>query len=360
MGWMDFLQSGYKAGGVKSLFPKDKKKQQPMSQADLNSSLGMMNNMVQGKNPYTGQPNDAPKQQVNPNLQTSTSVKPNAGPQNMPTPGKNGYTPTTAPYGMDQTNPGVQEQFWNQNQNLWTKGAFQGPGQGEQFWNQVAGNFNTAGGNGNLQPQFDAAYDRAKEKAVGTANQQAAARGVYGSSAALNNVGNVAADIEAARAKEATNFALANAANQRSQLGQYGDLAFRAQDANIANRGFDLNSLNSAYNASGAAQGQRDQRIQNQFGNTMAMTGMYMPFLQNNYDQLLGTDMGLVTGAQEAKVGSASNAVAQQQANRQQNSADLSNGLALYGAFKPSPAPASPGGVNPGYSPNYGGYARVY
>src|SRR5678815_5753688 len=47
-------------------------------------------------------------------------------------PGKIGYTPTTSPYGQDMSNPGVQEQFWNQNQKLWTNGAFQGPGQGEQ------------------------------------------------------------------------------------------------------------------------------------------------------------------------------------------------------------------------------------
>lgn len=339
--------------------------QSPIPGGSLQGAVGMMNNMIQNKNPYTGQNNPSfttgkgNKQNTGygPTIQGPAPL--NGGPQKMPTPGRNGYTPTTAPYGMDQTNPGVQEQFWNQNQNLWTKGAFQGPGQGEQFWNQVSGSFNTPGNNGNLQPQFDAAYDRAKEKAVGTANQQAAARGVYGSSAALNNVGNVITDIEAARAKEASNFALANSQNQRSQLGMYGDMAFRAQDANLANRGFDLNSLNSAYNASGAAQGQRDNRIQTQFGNTMAMTGMYMPFLQNNYDQMLGTDMGLMTGAQEMGVSGTANALANQQANRQQFNQDISTGLGLYGAFKPSPGQPAPQGGNPGVS-SYGGYGRVY
>lgn len=345
MGLMDWMGKAQKSGGIQGLGNKisGNKSSAPIPGGNLQGAVGMMNNMIQGKNPYS-QPKPMPSKQdtgYGPTMQGPAPL--NGGPQKMPTPGRNGYTPTTAPYGMDQTNPGVQEQFWNQNQNLWTKGAFQGPGQGEQFWNQVSGSFNTPGNNGNLQPQFDAAYDRAKEKAVGTANQQAAARGVYGSSAALNNVGNVITDIEAARAKEASNFALANSQNQRSQLGMYGDMAFRAQDANMANRGFDLNALNSAYNASGSAQGQRDNRIQTQFGNTMAMTGMYMPFLQNNYDQMLSTDMGLMTGAQEMGVSGTANALANQQANRQQFNQDISTGLGLYGAFKPTPAaPAAP------------------
>jgi len=283
----------------------------------------------------------------------------NAAPP-MPTPGKNGYTPTNAPYGMDQTNPGVQEQFWNQNQNLWTKGAFQGPGQGEQFWNQVSGSFNTPGGKGNLQPQFDAAYDRAKDKAVGSANQQAASRGVYGSSSALNNVGNVISDIEAARAKESSNFALANSANQRANLGQYGSLAFQAQNADLANRGFDLAALNTAYNAAGAAQGGRNNRIQGAFDNAFRQQEYALGYFGGQYDGLLGTDYDIYSGATGAGPAATADAMGRSDARRNQNYQDASLGLGIYGAFgggSPSPGQPAP---NPGYDPYYGGYGRVY
>lgn len=326
MGLGGWIKDTVKAGGIQGIGGKvsGKSNTNPMPQNQIQNSIGMMNNMIQGKNPYGGKTNQHPQAagQQNPSI--------NSAPQGMPTPGKNGYTPTTAPYGMDQSNPGVQEQFWNQNQNLWLKGAFQGPGQGEQFWNQVQGNFNT---NNNLQPQFDAAYDRSRDKAVGAANQQAAARGVYGSSAALNNVGNVIGDFESNRAKAATDFALANAANQRANLGQYGNLAFQAQDAGMANRAFDLGALGQAYGAAGSAQDARRARTQDAFGNTAAMAGMYMPFLQNNYDQLLGTDMSLVTGATQAGPAATAQALAQQSNNRQQISQDFSNALGIYGAY---------------------------
>jgi hypothetical protein len=314
----------------------------------------MLNNNV--KNMTT-----APLKQSQQPTNAPTSPQQGLPPLQQQMPGKNGYTPTTSPYGQDMSNPGVQEQFWNQNQNLWTKGAFQGPGQGEQFWNQVQGNFNKAGAD--LTPQFNAYYDQAAKNAASSANTQAASRGVYGSSQALNGVNSAVADVEGQRAKASTDFMFQNAANQRQALGQYGDLAFGAQGMSNNRNAMDLNALNSAYGAAGQAQNQRGNRIQNQFNNQATMTGMYLPFLQGQYGGMLDADMGLVTGAQEAKVGAASNAVNQQQQNRQQNNQDLSTGLSLYGAFKGrggnggSGRPAPPPPRNPNYGGVYGGYA---
>ena len=256
-------------------------------------------------------------------------------------PGKNGYTPTTAPYGMDQTNPGVQEQYWNQNQNLWTKGAFQGPGQGEQFWNQVQGNFNKA--NQDLTPQFNAYYDQARNQAAGEANKQAASRGVYGSSQALNNVGNVIADVEGQRAKASTDFMFGNAANQRQNLGQYADIAFGAQGMGNNRQAMDLNALNSGYQAAGAAQNQRNNRIQGQFDNTFRQQQALTGYMGGQYDQLLGQDANIYSQATGAGTAATAEAVSASNNRRAQNSQDLSGALGLYGAFGPKSPPAAAG-----------------
>lgn len=334
-------------------------KANPSSSAPWMQYANMLKNNVQnttlnaGKQNRPAQPTPAP----------APAQQGNPAPQGQ-LPGKNGYTPTTSPYGQDMSNPGVQEQFWDQNQKLWTNGAFQGPGQGEQFWNQVQGNYNKA--SADLTPQFNAYYDQAAHNAASSANNQAASRGVYGSSQALNGVNGAVANVESQRAKASTDFMFQNANNQNQALNSYGNMAFGSQSMTNNRNAMDQSMLNNAYGAAGAAQSGRNNRIQGQFNNERAMAGMYLPFMQGNYDSLIGTDAALVGGANDSKVGAATAALGQQQQNRQQNSQDLSNGLSLYGAFgggrggggsspapsQPSPSPYSSGSYIPGYN-NY-------
>lgn len=207
--------------------------------------------------------------------------------------GKVSYNPTTAPFGFDQSSPGVGEQFWNNNQGMWfdspsldwvdsllpqfagpqggetwNKDHLDGigaPGAGQQFWNGVQGGYNqmtpaeqraqagyqgpnnaqTAfdltkrGMPGSLQPQFDAYYDRMADKAMSNVNTQSAARGVYGSNSALNNSIGAGLDVEAQRAKAATDFSLNDSANQRSW---FDSLAGQGRAADLTNQGaFGLN-----------------------------------------------------------------------------------------------------------------------
>jgi hypothetical protein len=317
--------------------------------------------------------------------------------------GQQSYNPTQSPYGMDQTQQGVGEQYWSNNQQKWGNSPqmdwassqlpkFEQPGfgeafnqknikqfgkagQGQQFWNQVQGKFNTQGQYGgpnlaaesynrtvgaipgSLQPTFDKAFDRAKETAVGDANSQAAARGAYGSSQALNNVGNVITDIEAKRADRASQFALQDSQNQaawqglagqqgraadQSEMGgfgtnlqgiqSFGDMAFNAenQDLNrdrfasgvgfgIQDQGFsrvgqginaamnldsaDLNRTNSGFQASMGAQDQRDGRIQGAFDNTRNMQNDLTGFFGGQYDQLFGADYAAQQDAMNAGLG---------------------------------------------------------
>lgn len=313
------------------------------------------------------------------------------------------YNPTTAPYGFDMTMPGVNQQFWNNNQNLWFQSpqldwvdsqlpkfedpwkgeqtvsgmldTISQPGAGQNFWNGVGGSFNTMGAGlssgytgpnnaqaafdmtkgmlpGSLQPQFDAYYDRMKDKVMSDVNSQAAARGSYGSNAALNNSIGAGLDIEAQRAKAATDFMLADSANQMNwqgllgnqgrgadlsglgifgsklqganydlnKLGLFGDLAFKSEGMDLDKKktqadlafGLDdqglermgagistaLNSdqahrgrLNDAFSASNIVENNRNNQINTLYGQVEDFSNDVMNYVMQNYDAILSGDM---------------------------------------------------------------------
>jgi hypothetical protein len=310
-----------------------------------------------------------PRKQNVPKPTTPNQPAPNSAPQNMPTPGRNGYTPTTAPAGMDMTNPGVQQQFWHQNQNLWMQppggqdNPFGGKGAGQQFWNQVQGGFNQS--QQSLQPQFDAAFDRARDNTVGAMNQQAAARGAYGSSSALNGVGNAIAGIEAQRGQAATDFALKNAANQRDNLSAYGNLAFGAGQEAMAGSNEQLNRLNSAYLAAGQAERARNNQIQGQFDNTFNYTNMVLPWASGQYESAFDADQGAFSAGQDARLGASANRAAGAQQGYNNFMGGINQGLNFaggvaafdqmggFGGNSPPPPPAGQPFMMP--SPFYNG-----
>lgn len=319
--------------------------------------------------------------------------------------GAMGYSPTTAPFGFDLSAPGVREQFWNNNQQLWFQSPsldwvdsqlpqFQdpwygeqwnqqqlaglgSPGAGQQYWNGVSGDMNTmngaeqilAGGYkgqnnaldaykrtrsampGSLTPQFDSYYDRMSQKAMSNVNSQSAARGVYGSNAALNNSIGAGLDVEAQRAKAATDFSLADSANQLNwhnslssqgraadlsgtdafnanrdaanfgldKVKTYGDLAFRAEDADfkkklaqselafgidkakldrlgagvstgLASHGAHFGQLQGAYNAAGQAQNSYEDRVNSLYDRVSGFSNDVQDFFMDNYGQIMNGD----------------------------------------------------------------------
>lgn len=357
------------------------------------------------KLPNGGKPAPAPGQ--------GPPLPPQTGPVFPPSPampvafGVNGqhFNPTTAPFGNDMSTPGVLEQMWSNNQNLWfdspqmdwvdsllpkfndpwqgeqknaeLMGTMGNPGAGQQYWNGVGGDFNKMsgaesaisggykGGNnsktafdltkgmlpGSFQPGFDAHYDRMKSKVMSDVNSQSAARGAYGSNTALNNTIGAGLDVEAQRAKAATDFMFADSANQREWQGilgqqgraadlsglgifgankdaaQYGldktrlggDLAFRAEemafnkDKALSELAFGLDDqalerlgagvstafgsesahrgrLGDAFRFADTAQDSREDRIGGLYDDVSDMSGDVMSFFTDNYDALLGGD----------------------------------------------------------------------
>ncbi len=325
------------------------------------------------------------------------------------------YNPTTAPYGFDMSAPGVGEQFWNNNQGMWFNspqldwvdsqlpqfedpwageqmvgeiaGGIADPGAGQQFWNGVGGSFNSMGKGlesgyggpnyaeeaygmtkgmlpGSLQPQFDTYYDRMKDKVMSDVNSQSAARGAYGSNTALNNTIGAGLDVEAQRAKAATDFMLADSANQRDwqgmlgnqgraadltglqtfdsklkgsqfgldKLGTFGDLAFKSEgmdfdkDSKQAELAFGMDDqklerlgagistafnsqsahrgqLNDAFDAANITQGNREDRVNNLYNQTTEFSNDVMNYVMQNYDNILAGDQASFEAQIQAMLG---------------------------------------------------------
>jgi hypothetical protein len=180
-----------------------------------------------------------------------------------------------------------------------------------------------------LTPQFNAYYDNARDSAAGAANQQAASRGVYGSSAALNNVGNVIGDVEAQRAKASTDFMFGNKANQLGALNSYGNIAFGAGREGLGMDNAQLARLNSGFQAAGASENMRNNQMQGMYDNIFRNQALMLPWAQGNYDAMLGGDEANYMGGYEAGVGKASDQAGYARQNQSRVSNDIANGLSL-------------------------------
>jgi hypothetical protein len=137
-------------------------------------------------------------------------------------------------------------------QGQYQQNAASGPLQGQQFYNQVQGQLGTTGtySDPNLSAgqyaqtqgafgdlpiaEFDPFYDRARQLGVQSYNQNAAGRGVYGSSEALSGVGNVITDIEAQRANRSFDAEMQRAVEQRNRQALLGQQAQMGDQSSIA------------------------------------------------------------------------------------------------------------------------------
>lgn len=121
--------------------------------------------------------------------------------------------------------PNSAQQYNDQMQGTFDEmGRYNGP-------NLAAGQYEqTQGAFGDMPiAAFDPFYDRARQLGVQSYNQDAAGRGVYGSSEALSGVGNVITDIEAQRANRSFDAEMQRTQEQRMRQQLLGEQA-RAGD----------------------------------------------------------------------------------------------------------------------------------
>lgn len=331
--------------------------------------------------------------------------------------GKGAPGTTFAPEGIDQTNMGVGEQLWDNRQDDFfapgraegymdaNKSTFAQPGFGEtvgkevsdrlgeggagtKYWEGLQGKYGK-GGPSYVQDAykgFDAAvdpnlggyYDRAFQQASQGINKQLAARGQFGSSAGMQQLGNVATGLNAERANREAAYGLdrfrtqmgaasAASGDELSWTQGLGDIAFKAGDENRAYLGdraavasgvqsqeqgrvgqgfgqasvvdsFNLQNRNSGFANAFEAQGKRDNRIQqgfdNQIGFGAVLAGMGGSRIEGNYNALTseaGTGMASATDS-----GNMSAAAAERQ---YQEALEIQRQAALAAnSFAPKPA----------------------
>lgn len=220
------------------------------------------------------------------------------------------------------------------------------------YWNGIAGQFSQPK---NLQSDFDTAYDHATKTALGTANAQAAARGVYGSSTALNNVDSVAAQMAAQKANAQNQFTLNNSQNQLNYMTAGGQLANNAESSSLAKEaalvGQQMNlssdqinrvvaQLNAGFSAQNAFQGREAQG----FSQQDTYSQQIQQALQAYFAQLQGA--ANPAAGTTATAGATQNAVTDnnnQTAGGTQSLSQLTQLLAgLYSMGKSPQAPAAP------------------
>ncbi len=172
--------------------------------------------------------------------------------------------------------PGAAETFWEQN-----AASFSAPGQGEQFAADANSRFGT-GPNLSKDGGYGAYYDRAKERAVETLDASLAARGAYGSSVGLGQIGETISDLEADRARTEADYDLRRSETERGWLDSLAEIQSGAGRDRIdrisAGGAFagvtdtsKQNRLRSGQDAANSAQDLQRERGQDYFDNNLKM-----------------------------------------------------------------------------------------
>lgn len=255
--------------------------------------------------------------------------------QYAPDPDQNIETPGPAEQAWNQVGqqffqPGPQQQFWAQHGNDFTQ-----PDANAQAWerfqaqgplrNNAQAEYDAFGGrrpNIAAEPGFGSYYDNAQKNVVNALNTQLGARGAYGSSVGLGQIGKSVTDLRADQAKNEADYNLKRLAEQRNWDELGGTLARNADlsgQTNLSTMGTLANnastSRNTAYRnasdaataagterargleggmaAAGLAQGAREGRIGMGWDAVSKMQGVMQNILGSNYEAWLNGDYQL-------------------------------------------------------------------
>ncbi len=200
-----------------------------------------------------------------------------------------------------------------QGQQQYSQNAASGPLAGQSFYDSVAGQAGTtgrysdpnlaAGQYSQTQQSFgdlptptsaDPFYDRSIQLGTQAYNQGAAGRGVYGSSEALNGVGNIITDLNARRAQTAFGNEMSIAQENRARQELLGNQARQGDLSSLGAFGANLSGLETFGNLAGQA-GNQTLGQQTMLGNQAAQTDQSAQAAQNSNIQGLGT-LGSIAG----------------------------------------------------------------
>ena len=258
----------------------------------------------------------------------------------------------------------AQPQQQPQQPNPWN---FNQPGAMEQYWNSVVGSMQNRSMPTNLSAEayhrefsgggpradFGAYYERAHERGQEKIDRAMAARGMYGSSAALEAGRDFTTDLEAARANREADYALR--AIQEGRLG--------AGQADQSSRGISQDNL--AWMLGGGqlanqAQAAHRMRGRDYMGDVGGQAALGMGVMGNTYNQMFGQDQVLMDQINQLLLTGRREEAAQKLAEWQRL---IGAGSAIGSAAGGMPTPPMGGGapVQPGAGQQFygggGGYS---
>jgi hypothetical protein len=237
---------------------------------------------------------------------------------------------------MDQ---GAAEQYFGA-----TVGGFLMPGQGQEWQARNAGAYAQGGPVSNYaereylnmerpdvqrEANLNKYYDRAEGQMSDSINRQMAARGMFGSSAALDQLQDASTGLRSEQANREADYRLRALGEQRAWQGLGGQLASSADTSGrlgsqnqlqwlnsggqmaMAAEAQRLNALNSGMNAATQAQMAERTRGQDYFGNTMGLGSQLAGISERNTDAMLQDDSTLMNNSIMFQTGLAEDAVSQ-------------------------------------------------
>ncbi len=260
--------------------------------------------------------------------------------------------PFSAPVAEDffsRFGPGFMEPTATGQFNEAMGGALQQPGMGEQQIQGSLGKFNTAsaseaqyaralaGGSG-----MDPYYDRARETTMASMDQALAARGAFGSSMGIGQIGSAMASLGAEQANREADF-MQKAAQQADtqklgRLGMGGELALGGQRAGeqrfktglqgaMGADAMDLAQFSTGQNAALGVQAAKEGRIQDWIGNVMKTSGMGMDMVLGALENSQGADREMLEQQIMLEFGLSREELNQLLANQAQGREDLDQGF---------------------------------
>lgn len=224
---------------------------------------------------------------------------------------------------------GVAEQAF---QN--TQGQYLEPPDSAQYFqstqDQIPSNDRSARAYDNFQAEaidFDPHFDRMRERALGARNDQAAARGSYGTSATMGGLSDAILDIESQRAIQERQYNL----EQAQVAGQLGSMADQSGRANIGLGGqlaaqsdqSELANLGAYQQAAGQAQNAHRMRGRDYMSDIYTPTMMATQADQAAMQGMLGADNEYMDSIMALQLGAAGQGLAQSQYEDQYGQAQL-------------------------------------
>lgn len=207
-------------------------------------------------------------------------------------------------------------------------------------------------GHGVGDADFDKYYDRSEQNATQKLNDQLSARGTYGSSVGLGQIGSMLADMEGNRARDKAQYGLQRSADDRGWTETQGGLASSADTSGLnqwavaggaeAKASSEANDRwGMAMSAADQAQGAQRTRGQDFFNNNLSMGNALSGTAGSSYDAALAQDQGLVDAVISLGLGKDAESVAQIIQRANQGDAQAKQILDLAMTLKASNQPAA-------------------